>query len=171
MTSIVTVSPDQQLRLAEIGELTALAYLADGVINSSHPDLPELRDALARAEHAYLLMAAEGEQGQGAAVGTITLVPPTSELADPDTAEAYELRMLAVSPLARGRGVGAMLARHALHLAGSNGAARVVLRTMDSMVAAHHLYESIGFVREPSLDREGADGVRRLGYACPITGP
>ena len=60
--------------------------------------------------------------------------------------------MLAVSPMERGRGIGAELTRAALDMAVERGARRVVLSTMDTMQAAHRLYERIGFVRREDLD-------------------
>jgi predicted N-acetyltransferase YhbS len=60
--------------------------------------------------------------------------------------------MLAVSPMERGRGIGAELTRAALDMAVERGARRVVLSTMDTMHAAHRLYERIGFARRTDLD-------------------
>ncbi len=152
MSRIVTVGPDQTMRLSEIGELTALAYLADGLFDAAHPYVPELRDAKARAEHAILLMMADGDDGQGAAVGTLTVVPNGSPFSEFSRDNEYELRMLAVSPLARGRGIGEELTVFGLETATSLGATRVVLTTMEEMRAAHAIYEKLGFVREPELD-------------------
>jgi GNAT superfamily N-acetyltransferase len=152
MSRILAVGPDQQMRLSEIGELTALAYLADGIFDPAHPFVPELRDAKARAEQAILLMMADGDDGQGAAVGTLTVVPSGSPLSELGSEGEYELRMLAVSPLARGRGIGEELTVFGLEMAREAGATRVVLSTMEEMRAAHAIYEKLGFVREPDLD-------------------
>lgn len=151
MTVVLVVRPDQVSRIAEIGELSALAYLSDGLLDSSDPFVPRLRDAKARAEGAILLMAATGDKGQGAAVGTLTVVPPASSFSE-FKGEAFELRMLAVSPLARSKGIGEALARFGLDLAVSQGAKRVLLSTMETMTAAHGLYEKLGFVPTPELD-------------------
>ena len=152
MTRIVTVGPHQTVRLAEIGELTALAYLADGLLDAAHPYVPELRNAKVRAEHAILLMMAAGDDGQGAAVATLTVVPPGSPLGEFGRDDEYELRMLAVSPLARGRGIGRELTAYGLDLAVREGATRIALSTMEDMHAAHRLYDQLGFVREPERD-------------------
>ncbi len=171
MTSIRVVTPEEKSRLQEIGELTALAYLADGLVDHAHPFVPQLRDAEARARHAELLAMFDGQDGAGAIVGTITLVPHGSEFSELAGEGEYELRMLAVSPIERGRGIGRELARAAMDLAVDHGARRIVLSTMDSMHAAHRLYERMGFTRREDLDWEiepGADGpeepVRLLGY-------
>lgn len=152
MTSVRVVTPEEKSRLQEIGELTALAYLADGLIDHAHPYVPQLRDAEARARHADLLAMFDGHDGAGAIVGTITLVPPGSPFVELAREGEYELRMLAVSPMERGRGIGRTLARAAMDRAVALGARRIVLSTMDTMHAAHRLYEDMGFARREDLD-------------------
>ncbi len=173
MTSIITVSPDQTSRLAEIGELTALAYFADGLVDSAHPFVPQLRDAAARAEHAELLLMTDGDGGEGKAIGTVTVVPYGTHFAEIAQEGDFELRMLAVSPLERGRGIGKELARAGMARAVEMGAKRIVLSTMENMTAAHALYDKLGFARDESLDWTAGDGqgegdsapaVRLLGY-------
>lgn len=179
------VEPSELGRLQEIGELTALAYLADGLIDNAHPYVPQLRDASARAQHALLLAMIDGEGGEGKIVGTLTLVPPGSKFAELAGADEFELRMLAVSPMERGRGLGAELTRAALDMAVERGARRVVLSTMETMHGAHRLYERLGFARRTDLDwvvvdnpdgtvrqvnlaedpDAAKDGVRLLGYS------
>lgn len=146
------VDPDDTSRLAEIGQLTALAYLADGLVDQAHPYIPQLRDARTRAREASLLAMADGDTGDGTIVGTITVVPPGSSLVEVAQGDEFELRMLAVSPLERGRGIGAHLTQAALDMAVERGARRIVLSTMDSMHAAHRLYERMGFRRREDLD-------------------
>ena len=162
MTEVVrVVGPSETGRLQEIGELTALAYLADGLIDNAHPYVPQLRNAATRAEHAILLALADGERGEGKIVGTLTVVPPGSVFAELAHEGEYELRMLAVSPLERGRGIGATLTKAALAMAVEQGAKRVVLSTMETMLAAHRLYERLGFTRREDLDWvvvDNADG-------------
>ena len=150
--SVRIVEPAEIGRLQEIGELTALAYLADGLIDNAHPYVPQLRDASARAQHALLLAMVDGGGGEGKIVGTLTLVPPGSVFAELAQADEFELRMLAVSPMERGRGIGATLTRAALEMAVERGAKRVVLSTMDTMHSAHRLYERLGFARREDLD-------------------
>jgi len=150
--SVRIVEPSETGRLQEIGELTSLAYLADGLIDDAHPYVPQLRDASARAEHALLLAMFDGERGEGKIVGTLTLVPPGSRFAELAADDEFELRMLAVSPMERGRGIGRLLTTAALDMAVERGAKRVVLSTMDSMHSAHRLYERLGFTRRKDLD-------------------
>lgn len=161
MTSVAVVEPGHSLRLAEIGELTALSYLADQLVETNHPYVAQLRDAPARARDAVLLMAVDGDSGEGAAVGTLTVVPPATPFSEIARDEEWELRMLAVSPLARGRGLGEQLTLAGLEYAIEHGAQRVVLSTMETMLAAHRLYERLGFSRLPDRDwvvYDGEDG-------------
>jgi ribosomal protein S18 acetylase RimI-like enzyme len=155
--AIRIIKPDEQTRLAEIGELSALAYLADGIIDASHPYTATLRDAHARARDATLLAMADGERGEGAIVGTVTLVPPGSPFVELAKGDEFELRMLAVSPIERGRGIGGKLTRAGMDMAIERGARRIVLSTMESMHAAHRLYERLGFARREDLDWVVAD--------------
>lgn len=153
MTEIIRrIDPSETGRLAEIGEMTALAYLADGLIDATHPYTRSLRDAAARARDAILLALIDGEGGEGAVVGTLTVVPPSSPFVELAQGDEVELRMLAVSPIERGRGIGEKLTRHGMELAVSMGAPRVVLSTMESMHAAHRLYQRLGFTRREDLD-------------------
>lgn len=171
--AIRTIEPTDTGRLAEVGELTALAYLADGLVDQAHPYIPQLRDARARAEHADLLAMLDGEDGSGRVLGTITLVRPGSPFIEVAQGDEFELRMLAVSPVDRGRGVGRELAEGAMKRAVELGAPRVVLSTMDTMHAAHRLYERLGFERREDLDwyvTDNEDGTVEKVAASHVTG-
>lgn len=158
MTEMIRViEATESGRLAEIGEMTALAYLADGLIDASHPYTRSLRDAASRAQDAILLALIDGEGGEGAVVGTLTVVPPGSPFVELASGDEFELRMLAVSPIERGRGIGEKLTRHGMELAVQMGAPRVVLSTMEAMHAAHRLYDRLGFTRREDLDAVVAD--------------
>jgi len=187
--TIRVIEPDEQSRLSEIGALTALAYLSDALVDAAHPYIPALRDAHARAEKAILLALADGDRGEGAIVGTLTVVPPGSPFVERAGEGEFELRMLAVSPMERGRGIGADLTLAGVRLAVERGASGIVLSTMESMHAAHRLYERLGFVRREDLDwvvKDNPDGtvtpidhvpdaaageVRLLGYSWDMSRP
>ncbi|MET0956845.1 MAG: GNAT family N-acetyltransferase [Cryobacterium sp.] len=68
-----------------------------------------------------------------------------SRLAQPGE---IELRLIAVAPAARGRGIGEALVRAALHVAAEMGAGAVVLDTGSLNLPAQRLYERIGFQRQ-----------------------
>jgi len=187
--TIRVIQADEQVRLQEIGALTALAYLSDALVDNAHPYIPALRDAHARAEKAILLAMADGERGEGSIVGTLTVVPPGSPFIERAGDGEYELRMLAVSPMERGRGIGKELTLAGIRLAIEQGASGIVLSTMESMHAAHRLYERLGFMRRTDLDwvvQDNPDGtvtpvnhapdaergeVRLLGYSWDMARP
>lgn len=75
---------------------------------------------------------------------------------EPDTAR---LRVLLVTPAARGRGIGTRLVDECLAFARRSGYRRVVLWTTDGLVAARRIYQAAGFTlteQEP-LHRFGHD--------------
>ncbi len=134
--------------LAAAGELTDLAYLADVLITEDDDYRVRLRDAAARAREAVLLVATLDD----AVVGTITVAGhggPWSDIAEPGE---VELRMLAVDPAYRGRGVGEALLRAGIEHGLAAGAERVVLSTMTAMATAQRMYDRIGLHRVPERD-------------------
>ncbi|MGY6027067.1 GNAT family N-acetyltransferase [Streptomyces spinosirectus] len=134
-----------------LGEITAQAYLQDGLLAFGDEDdwyLGELRDVAKRASDADVLVATRG----GDILGGVTFVPaggPMAELARPSEAE---IRMLAVAHAARGRGVGQALVGACVDRARGAECAGVVLSTQRTMHAAHRIYERHGFVRVPERD-------------------
>lgn len=135
-----------------LGELTAQAYLRDNLLDfaESDPYLHELRDVAKRAAAAEVLVAVAHET----LLGGVTFVPsggsPMADIADSDEAE---IRMLAVAPEARGRGVGEALVRACIERARATEACRrLVLSTQPAMRTAHRVYERLGFIRTPHRD-------------------
>ncbi|GIG38029.1 GNAT family N-acetyltransferase [Cellulomonas pakistanensis] len=141
--------------LDAVGALTAEAYRADGLLEVDDEYEVELRDAARRAREAVLLVAVEGD---GGVVGTITLAPYATSYAEVAEPGELELRMLAVAPGARGRGVAARLVTAALREAVARRARGVVLSTLAEMAAARRLYDRLGFVAVPERDW-GHEGV------------
>ncbi|MBO3103853.1 GNAT family N-acetyltransferase [Cellulomonas fengjieae] len=162
--AVVRVASGTQV--ADAGALTARAYLADRLVDGSHPYADELRDAQRRAREATLLVAllprATSDDASGssdavgadgpAVVGTVTLAPYGTSYAQIAEPGELEIRMLAVTPEARRRGIAELLMTTALREAVAGGARRVVLSTTDAMHAAHSLYERLGFVAVPQRD-------------------
>ncbi|GAA3806149.1 GNAT family N-acetyltransferase [Cellulomonas soli] len=140
--------------VADAGALTAEAYLADRLLGPGEAYEAELRDAERRAREAVLLVATTPMPlGDGeVVVGSLTLAPYGSSYAEVAGPGEVELRMLAVAPEARGRGIAEMLMVEALREAVGSGADRVVLSTLDSMVVAHRLYDRLGFASAPERD-------------------
>jgi ribosomal protein S18 acetylase RimI-like enzyme len=150
--------------LAAVGRLTVLAYAEFVPATSAYGQ--RLADAADRAANSSLLVAVDGDGGQ--LLGTATLVVgdgPYAELAGPGDAE---LRMLAVAPAARRRGVGAALVASVLERARAGGARRLVLSTLPTMTAAHRLYRRFGFARAPELDHRPVPGVELLAFTLDL---
>ncbi|MCT2584949.1 GNAT family N-acetyltransferase [Actinophytocola gossypii] len=146
--SEVTIRAARPAELPEVGRLTAEAYRASGY-EVSADYAGKLADAGPRASEAELLVATDPE---GHVLGTVTLAPPGSPWAQVATADELEFRMLAVSPAARGRGVGEALTRAAIDRAAELGLSGVALSSGREMAAAHRLYERLGFRRTPDRD-------------------
>ena len=104
-------------------------------------------------------------------VGTVLLYPAGSVMARPGggliTLIWPEVRLLAVAPEARGRGVGAALVEECICRARQSAAA-LTLHTADVMQAAMRLYERLGFLRAPELDIQPAPDVTIKGYRLSL---
>ncbi|KKD05743.1 GNAT family N-acetyltransferase [Streptomyces sp. WM6386] len=154
----IEIRPAKPTEYAVIGEITAQAYLLDDLLTFGESDwyLGELRDVAKRAAAAEVVVALLG----GEPIGTVTYVPaggPMANLARPGEAE---IRMLAVSRAARGRGAGEALVRACIDRArAADDCTGMVLSTQQIMHAAHRIYERLGFTRAPARDWDPIQGV------------
>ncbi|MFF9280718.1 GNAT family N-acetyltransferase [Streptomyces griseosporeus] len=147
----ILIRPADPAEHAALGEITAQAYLRDGLLDFGESDeyLGELRDVAKRAAAAQVLVAVEGER----LLGGVTFVPSGGPMADIARPGEAEIRMLAVDHAARGRGAGEALVRACVERArATRGCRAVVLSTQRTMHAAHRIYERLGFVRTPERD-------------------
>lgn len=122
---------------------------------------------LARPAPAEQLVA----EAAGTVVGTVLLYPARVAVyarEGPPPSAWPEVRLLAVSPAARGRGVGEALMRECVARARRAGAARLSLHTTPMMEAALRLYTRMGFARAPELDFSPAPGFAVHGYALDL---
>ena len=119
-------------QVADAGALTAEAYLADRLVDATDSYADELRDAERRAREATLLVAllppGEGDGGEAerddlVVVGTVTLAPYGTSYAEIAEPGELEIRMLAVAPEARRRGIAELLVSAALREAVASGRA------------------------------------------------
>jgi GNAT superfamily N-acetyltransferase len=105
-------------------------------------------------------------------LGNVLLYPTGTALTAPDgvsvRTQLPEVRLLAVVPAARGRGVGAALMKECIRRAGAAGASAVTLHTTDMMQAALRLYQRMGFVRAPALDFHPVPELTILGYRLDL---
>ncbi|MFH8755404.1 GNAT family N-acetyltransferase [Streptomyces atroolivaceus] len=148
----VSIRQARPAEFEELGELTAQAYLGDGLLDlgADDPYLEQLRAVGRRAAEADVLVALDAD---GRLLGGVTYVAPGSPWADIAGEDEAEFRMLAVSPEARGRGAGEALVRACVDRArAAGGLSGLVLSTQRSMPGAHRLYRRLGFVRTPERD-------------------
>lgn len=147
--------------LDALGELTVAAYREVG--ETDEPYYAELRDVAGRAAHVPVLVAVDAADGR--LLGGMTYVPgPGGPFAEGDFGDAATIRMLAVAPAARGRGAGRALVEAAIARARADGRPTIGIFTRPFMTAAQALYASLGFEREPALDREFEPGEWLLAY-------
>ena len=136
---------------AEAGRVTRLAYLEFADPGDSEWDdyLAQIEDVGRRAGAVPVLVAVE----DGRILGSATLETEEAGLGDdPIEPGTANLRMLGVDPEARGLGAGRALVEECVRRARAAGRHAVTLHTIGGMKVAQHLYESMGFVRDPARD-------------------
>ncbi|GAA3562925.1 GNAT family N-acetyltransferase [Streptomyces osmaniensis] len=147
----ITIRDAEPGEFDALGEITADAYLHDGLLDFGEGDeyRGELRDVAKRAAAAEVLVAV----ADGRLLGGVTFVPSGGPMADIARSGEAEIRMLAVDRAGRGRGAGEALVRACVDRArATEGCVRIVLSTQRTMHAAHRIYERLGFVRTPERD-------------------
>ncbi|MEU5655441.1 N-acetyltransferase [Streptomyces sp. NPDC047737] len=148
----VSIRPVLPAHHEELGEITAQAYLGDGLLDfgAEDPYLEQLRAVGRRAAEAEVLVALDAG---GRLLGGVTYVAPGSPWADIAGEDEAEFRMLAVAPEARGRGAGEALVRACVDRArAAGGLTGIVLSTQPAMLGAHRIYRRLGFERTPERD-------------------
>jgi ribosomal protein S18 acetylase RimI-like enzyme len=133
----------------DVGLLTERVFRAGGWTSESYART--LRDGRARIDDAVVFVATV----DGAVVGSVTLAAPGSRFVNVARADEAEVRMLAVAPGARGRGIANALMEACERSARDGGQAGVVLSTEAGMHAAHRLYRRRGYRRRPDRDWVG----------------
>jgi len=123
---------------------------------------------LAAPEPATQIVAEQGSR----IVGTVLLYPAAtdSDGGTPFPRPYPEVRLLAVAPAARGKGIGEALMRECIKRARRSGATTLALHTTDLMRAAMRLYTRMGFRREPALDFRPRPEVTIKGYVLDLKG-
>lgn len=160
---------------ARAGTLTVEAYA--GLAGMPRPDeQPEyygmLHDVATRAAKPsfsiYVAVSAAG-----ALLGSVDFIADVKHYGSGGTAgdipDAAGIRLLAVSPEARGQGIGRALTQFCIDQARSLGRSRVILHTTRAMQTAWKMYESMGFERYAELDfRQG--NLEVFGFVKPLPG-
>jgi ribosomal protein S18 acetylase RimI-like enzyme len=160
----VKVRPARAEELDAVGKLTVAAYVADGMdLGDSY--IKVLADAARRARDADLLVAVDADDRL---LGTVTVCEPGTPWAEVSRPGELEFRMLAVTPAARGRGIGEGLTRAVVDRARERGVHQVVLCSSDYMDVAHRLYRRLGFTRLPCRDWQPVPGLQLLAFALEL---
>lgn len=149
-----------------ISALTVAAYCEYASIIPQHWEgyRQNILATVAQASPDWLLVA----EMDGLAVGSVILYPAGIEIPlagdAPVRLAEPELRLLAVAPPARGKGVGDALMQECFRRSRAAGASSITLHTLDFMQAAMRLYARLGFQPAPELDLEPAPGAIARGY-------
>ena len=147
--TIRAARPEDHERL---GDLTAAAYLDDGLLDfgAEDPYLEVLRDVGRRAEHAEVLVAVDAG-GVGARRRRLRRRPRARSPTSPGTARPSSAPWPSPPPVAAAASARRSSAS-ASTAPGPSAARRVVLSTQPTMHAAHRVYERFGFTRAPERD-------------------
>ncbi len=150
---------------AAVGELTERSYRSDGHLDRSDGDwyAAQLRDAAGRIADAVVLVAAIDDE----IVATVTLAGHGTPYAETARPGELEVRMLAVAPEARQRGLGESMMVEARRHAVAMGFSRIVLCTEPDVGAAHRLYRRLGYRRQPERDWS-VGGYDLMSYGCEV---
>lgn len=139
------IHPDEHEAL---GDLTIAAYRGFGHLDEDYAAF--IRDVATRAALVPVLVAVDVD---GRVVGGVTYVPgPGTPWSERERDDEAGFRMLAVDPAAQGRGAGRRLVLACMERARRDGRRGMVLLTLPSMTVAHHLYQDLGFRRDPDRD-------------------
>jgi GNAT superfamily N-acetyltransferase len=108
----------------------------------------------------------------GKIAGSVVLFPAKIDAyeGNVDVLDYPEIRMLAVSPEMRGKGVASALVAECIQRAKAKGYQAIGLHTGEFMETAMKLYETMGFERLPQYDFEPAnDGIIVKAYRLSLT--
>jgi ribosomal protein S18 acetylase RimI-like enzyme len=161
----LTVRDARADELQAVYDLTRRAYAeyATAMDPNSWEALSGAIDAgLSSDQEMQRIVAVEGDT----IVGSALLLPPSEDAYKGFGVRvtAPEVRLVAVDPAARGRGVAHALMNECLRRARESGATEIGLHTSGSMKAAMQMYERMGFQRAPESDFQPPGTERVVGY-------
>ncbi|HWA54687.1 MAG TPA: GNAT family N-acetyltransferase [Solirubrobacterales bacterium] len=104
----------------------------------------------------------------GRALGVVVVVAPGTPGMAVARGEEAELCLLAVSSTERGKGMGRALVQRCTDVAREKGWPAIALWSRPYQTAAHRLYESLGYRRQPDRDETDATGFARLVFRLQL---
>jgi GNAT superfamily N-acetyltransferase len=142
--------PEERTAIVELTLSAYAQYAAEITPEGFDLYMRHIRHTLETDDRPIYLVAEQ--DGQLAA--SVLLYPPYLKIySDLPNGSAYpEVRLLAVSPNFRRKGVGRLLMEECMHRAKAMGAEGVGLHTSDMMAGAVALYTEMGFQRHPEMD-------------------
>ncbi|BCB81651.1 GNAT family N-acetyltransferase [Phytohabitans flavus] len=161
----IRIRPAESSDHPAISRISVAAYEADGQLKDETPYAATLADVASRAAAGEIYVAVDADD---TVLGAVTFVLPGSPYAELSGPGEAEFRMLAVDPVAQGRGAGEALAMTCVRRARELGCAAVVICVRDFTAPAQRLYARLGFVRVPELDWSPLAGVRLLGLRLTL---
>jgi predicted N-acetyltransferase YhbS len=119
-----------------------------------------------RLKESVLIVAEAG----GKLAGTVTLIPKPPRSSPAGWPEGWAgIRLLAVDPAYRGRGIGQALMEECVRRCRLAGARAIALHTSGMMDVARRMYERMGFQRVPRYDFHPAPGVVVMAYKLALS--
>lgn len=164
----VTVRRADPSEYARIDDVVRAAYVHD---YGSHVEHSDLYRAAVRDQSFGVWVAVDAD---GQVVGSVSCrVPGGPAFHEDATADEMDLRLLAVDPGARRRGIAATIMRAIMAHAADVGWQGVFLKSAPEMPHAHRVYERLGFVRDDARAGLWIDGVKILDvttfvYTLPV---
>ncbi len=146
----------------EVAELWTAGYVTKG--GGGRTDPYSEADFFETAERGQVLVV----EHRDVVVGVVALFAPGAPGRAVARADEAELARLVVAASARRSGIGRTLARRCENLARAAGWPAIALWSRRYQVAAHHLYESLGYHRVPSRDTVDETGHERLVFRLSL---
>ncbi len=123
--------------------------------------IKDITDAGNRLRISQLIVA----EADGQLAGSVTLYPDTVVLPDSGWPPGWALiRLLAVQPGHRGKGIGRALVAECINRCRRQGIRTIALHTAIMMGVAVRMYEKIGFTRAPEFDFSPRPGTVVMAY-------
>jgi len=153
--------------LGQAAQVISEAYRQySAIIPPEHwePYLSNLTDVGSRLDKAELIVAEEG----GGILGAVTFFPKGSASEEGWPGDYSGIRILAVLPDQRGRGLGRLLTEECIRRSRALGVRYVGLHTTEFMSVAKAMYERMGFERIPEFDFKPAPHVVVMAYRLEL---